>query len=406
MVGEEAVDAGVEERLDHADHVALRIRVRGGAELRVEELVLGAEGVRHHLEARAVGEGDERGLLAHRAVLLLGDDLREGRAERVDAGRADLAHARGGLVEVVVADGVAGGHGVVGRAVDAGEEHRLGLEAEVLVEIAQVGELEGLHGGGGVALVQAVLVEQLDDALLHGQADGVEVGGVLDLGDDADLAAVPGREALPQLEHLLEGGHLVPAVVGRGLGADLRQALLGAQGLELGEGEVLGEPAGEGHAVDDLGGPAVRELGSLGDVRGAVDQVLVADHEHAVLGGDQVRLDHIRALGGGQLVGGQGVLGAVAGGTTMTHDVGTHHGLARDGLRGGRGLRCGGGGDGRGGQRGADGDGGGEGHEAAGGVTTDGGHGTVLSGRGMTAPVGQIRVSAGWPPSGHSRPVR
>ena len=51
-------------------------------------------------------------------------------------------------------------------------------------------------------------------------------------------------------------------------------------------------------------------------------------------------------------------------------------------------------------------DGGGEGHEAAGGVTTDGGHGTVLSGRGMTAPVGQIRVSAGWPPSGHSRPVR
>ena len=56
----------------------------------------------------------------------------------------------------------------------------------------------------------------------------------------------------------------------------------------------------------------------LGDVGGAADLVLVASHEHAVLRRDEVRLDVVGALRDRELVGGQGVLGAVAGGTAVT----------------------------------------------------------------------------------------
>lgn len=53
-------------------------------------------------------------------------------------------------------------------------------------------------------------------------------------------------------QHLLEGGDLPAAVVEGVLLAVAGDALLGAQGLQLGEGEVLGEPAGVGDAVDDF----------------------------------------------------------------------------------------------------------------------------------------------------------
>jgi hypothetical protein len=52
------------------------------------------------------------------------------------------------------------------------------------------------------------------------------------------------------------------AVVLRVAGTQLRQPLAGSQGLDLGQGEVLGEPAGDLLAVDGLGRLAVGELGT------------------------------------------------------------------------------------------------------------------------------------------------
>jgi len=188
---------------------------------------------------------------------------------------------------------------------------------------------------------------------------------VLDLGDDADLAPQLGGEPLAQLQHLLEGRHLVGAVVGGVALAQLRDALHGAQGLELGEGEILGEPAGEGDAVDRLGGPPVRELRVVGHVGGPGDLRLVPVDEHAVGGHHQVGLDHVRAHPGGQLVGGQGVLGAVGAGAAVADDqqlVGQRHGRVggcgcREGRRAGRHEGGGGQGDGGGGCCGGAGDG-------------------------------------------------
>ena len=47
--------------------------------------------------------------------------------------------------------------------------------------------------------------------------------------------------------------------------------LLGAQRLQLGQGEILGEPARDLGPVDDLGGLAIRELRPFGDVGRAAD---------------------------------------------------------------------------------------------------------------------------------------
>ena len=73
--------------------------------------------------------------------------------------------------------------------------------------------------------------------------------------------------------------------------------------LQLGEREVLGEPAGDGSPVDGLGRPAVGELGVVGDVGRAADLVLVAGDEHAVLRRDEVGLDEVGALQDRRLVG-------------------------------------------------------------------------------------------------------
>ena len=131
---------------------------------------------------------------------------------------------------------------------------------------------------------------------------------------------VSASSSVDQREHLLERRHLVEAVVRGVARPHLRQPLLGAEGLELGQREVLGEPAGDLVAVDGLGRPAVEELGVVGDVGGAADLVLVAGDEHAVLGGDQVGLDVVGALLDGELVRRERVLGAVAGRAAVAED--------------------------------------------------------------------------------------
>ena len=273
----------------------------------------------------------QAGLLAQRAVLLEADHHARLRTEDVHALGGGRGGAGGGRVVRVVVDLVPGGDGVVPRALVPEQERGVRLEAEAPVQVGEVAQLEGLHGGAAVGTVQAVRGQGLDDALLLGQADAVEVGGVLDLGDDPDLTAGLLGQALAQLQDLLERGDLEHAVVRGGARTGLGQALLRAEGLELGEGEVLGEPAGLLDAVHDLGGPAVRELGTLRHVGGAVDQVLVAVDQHAVLGGDQVRLDHVGTLRHGQLVGGEGVLRAVPGGAAVGDDDGALRLLDRAG---------------------------------------------------------------------------
>jgi hypothetical protein len=57
-----------------------------------------------------------------------------------------------------------------------------------------------------------------------------------------------------------------------------RQPLDGAQRLQLGEGEVVGEPPGHAHAVEGDRAPPVGELGPAGHVGGAADLRLVPRH--------------------------------------------------------------------------------------------------------------------------------
>jgi hypothetical protein len=143
---------------------------------------------------------------------------------------------------------------------------------------------------------------------------------VLGLGVDADVAVQLPGEPLDEVDDLLERRHLVAAVVDRVALAHERQALLRAQGLQLGEREVVGEPAGLGDAVDGLGRLAAGELGMVGDVRRVGDVRLVAGDEDVVLRRDQVGLDVVGAHASAELVGGERVLGAVAGGAAVADD--------------------------------------------------------------------------------------
>src|SRR3712207_7200442 len=79
------------------------------------------------------------------------------------------------------------------------------------VELAQVGGLERLQEHRVALVVEPGLVEVGDQRLLERELEGVEVGGVLGLDVDADLAAQLTGQLLAQLEHLVEGGHRVEA---------------------------------------------------------------------------------------------------------------------------------------------------------------------------------------------------
>jgi hypothetical protein len=145
---------------------------------------------------------------------------------------------------------------------------------------------------------------------------------VLRLRVDADGPALPVRPRVlgsEQLEQLLERRHLEAAVERRP--AQLGQALARAERLELGEREVLGEPAGDRRAVDRLRGSALRELRAARDVGRSGDLVLVAADEDAVLRRDQVRLDEVGALRDREAIGLERVLGPLAARAAVTdHD--------------------------------------------------------------------------------------
>jgi len=121
---------------------------------------------------------------------------------------------------------------------------------------------------------------------------------------DADRTSELFPELLRQLDHLVEGGHLEEPVVGV---RAKRQPFLRAQRLDLGEGQVFREPAGDRLSIDRLGLFPVWK--PFARVCRATHLVLVARDEHAVFRRDEVRLDEIRTHLGGEAVAFERVLG-------------------------------------------------------------------------------------------------
>ncbi len=119
---------------------------------------------------------------------------------------------------------------------------------------------------------------------------------MLDLGINTDRTAALFRLGGNEVDDLVERRHAELAVELRIARAQLGQAFARAQGFEFGEGEVLGEPAGDRLAVDGLGRLARGEFRVFGDVGRARDLVFVAGDESAVAGHDQVGLDEIGAV--------------------------------------------------------------------------------------------------------------
>jgi hypothetical protein len=100
---------------------------------------------------------------------------------------------------------------------------------------------------------------------------------------------------LSQVDHLLQGRDLVQAVEGNVVRPEGRQPLFRSQRLQLGEREVLGEPARDRIPVDRLRRPPRRELRMARDVGRSGDLVLVTRHEDAVARRDEIGLDVVGA---------------------------------------------------------------------------------------------------------------
>jgi hypothetical protein len=141
---------------------------------------------------------------------------------------------------------------------------------------------------------------------------------VLDLRHQADAAVGAAGLLDDERDDLVQRGDAELTIEARA--AQLRQALAGIQRLQLGQGEVFGEPAFDALAIDGPGGLAAGEFGMGGDVGGAADLVLVARHHHPVLGHHQIGLDVVGAIGNGLGVGRQGVLGQQRAGAAMAVD--------------------------------------------------------------------------------------
>ena len=146
------------------------------------------------------------------------------------------------------------------------------------------------------------------------------MAGVLGFGIDADAAAGACRRRLGQCDDLVKGRDRLLAVEGRIGGAQLRQTLTGAQRLQFGQREILGEPAGDGLAIDAAAGLAVGEFRAAGDIGGGGDFILVAGHKLVVLGGNQIGLDEVGALLDRQGIAGQRVLRPVGTGAAVGDD--------------------------------------------------------------------------------------
>ena len=110
------------------------------------------------------------------------------------------------------------------------------------------------------------------------------------LGIDADDPAALAAFALREIDHLVERRDRELAVVFMRARA---HPLTRPQRFDLGEGEVLGEPAADRLAVDGLRPPAIGEAHR--HVGGLAELMLVARDQHAVLRRHEVGLDVVGA---------------------------------------------------------------------------------------------------------------
>ncbi len=239
----------------------------------------------------------QRGRRAQRAGAVARHHVRALRADAVGV-RGNLAQSER-LDHVRIAARIAG-QPPVGRRLrgiadqlhqfDVG--HRL---AEPLAQRAQIGGLERLQIDRCAARMR-IGTQRVDQLFFHRQPDAAEVARMLGLDIEADGPAAAARGVGGQRDDLVQRRDLELVVVLRIGRTQLRNALARAQRLELGQREVLGEPALQPLAVDHLDALALGELRQRGDVGGAADLVLVAGHQHAVARDDQIGFDQIGAV--------------------------------------------------------------------------------------------------------------
>jgi len=135
-----------------------------------------------------------------------------------------------------------------------------------------------------------------------------------------------------QVDHFVKRRHLEDPVVKSVSLADRWEALDGAQGLELGQREVLRKPAGHGRTVDDLCRSSRGEFWTVRNVGRPRDLVLMTRDQNAVACADKIRLDEVGAERNGEFVAGERMLRPVAGGASVADDERTFR-LARVQLR-------------------------------------------------------------------------
>ena len=249
----------------------------------------------------------QRGGRAQRPLGIQRNDRAQLRTDAVGVGRDVLQPGRGHHLRVGQLPTGLGDVGRLGVALPQQlQQADVAVARDLAAQVAQVGGLERLDGdradvGIGVA---AQCSQQL---VFHRQADRLEVGRVLDLRHQADATVGTPGLLHQESEDLVEAGDAELAVVGGA--AQFRQALARVQRLQLGQGEVFGEPTLDLLPVDDFAGAAAGELRMRGHVGSATDLVLVARHHLPVLGHHQVRFDVVGAIGNRLRIGGQGVLG-------------------------------------------------------------------------------------------------
>ncbi len=215
------------------------------------------------------------------AVGIPRDDRAQLRADRIGVA-GNLAQALRGHHPCVIERAAGDGHVVRLRRRRVEQLQQADVRVrrtDLVAQVAQVADLEGLDLDRRRARV-CMTGERRQQQIFHRQAERAEMGAVLDLRHEADAPSAGGGFGSGEVDHLLQRDDR-PAAVMRG-GAPLRQAFARTQGLQLGQGEVLGEPAGHRHAVDVAGCAARGELAPLRHVGGAADLVLVAHHQHAV----------------------------------------------------------------------------------------------------------------------------
>ncbi len=143
------------------------------------------------------------------------------------------------------------------------------------------------------------------------------IARVLGLGIDSHGSAAPLALVQRELDHLPERGNLEQAIE---LLRPEEHSLHGAQGLDLGQGEVIGEPTLLRDPVDGFLGLASGELRVLGDIGRQGDVDLMACDQHPVLGRDQIGLDEVGPLPDREAIGFERVLGQVAARAAMADD--------------------------------------------------------------------------------------